>query len=138
MHHWKARRLLPSLLDQTLPAPTEARVREHAESCARCADELDELLAIDGLLARLPAALVPADASAEADGRLRRLARWVADPAPTVWERSLTTFGAVAAACLFIVLVESGSLIHWTEPAGDPVMLASVLPETRLFPTGIR
>ena len=78
MTHWKARRLLPDLLDGTLPAPVEARLHEHMDDCRRCRRVFAELQESERLVGLLPASLVPLDDSARtpADARLRALSRW--------------------------------------------------------------
>lgn len=76
MIHPVARRLLPRLLDGELPPSREAALLRHLERCGRCRRARAELELAEGLLRRLPAALVPLEASAEAEERLRALARW--------------------------------------------------------------
>ncbi len=61
MIHWKARRLLPQVLDGTLTAHLEALVREHADDCEACRQAPAELDACENLLAQLPLSLVPLD-----------------------------------------------------------------------------
>lgn len=81
MNHWQARGRVAALLDGTLPAATDQRVRTHVARCPRCRDVLRELEASEALLRRLPAALLPREPSPAAEARLAALARWAA-PAP--------------------------------------------------------
>lgn len=76
MNHWLARRHLSEVLDGSLPAPVEARVRAHVRVCTRCRDVLHELAAVDRMLRRMPRRLLPTDAAPEAERRLAALARW--------------------------------------------------------------
>lgn len=139
MRHRTARHLLPALLDQTLDPRSEAAVRMHAEICPHCRSVWLELVFAEELLAELPAALVPLEPSLVSDSRLEGLARWAADPAPRRVEPfGLSVLGAAAAAALCLWLLLPGA---WRPPArdsGTPVIRASVLPETRLLPTGLR
>ena len=143
MSHFRAKRLLAQVLDHTLPAPVEAAVRAHAERCGRCAGALAEHEHCEALLARLPATMVPVEPSTTADARLRGLARWAADPRPSLVERvSVAALGtAVAATMLVLVWVGQG----WAPPTDGldrtPTTLAVVLPghaampaETQLMP----
>ncbi|MDJ0787846.1 MAG: zf-HC2 domain-containing protein [Myxococcota bacterium] len=138
MRHGRARRLLPALLDRSLLPQVEAKVRAHADRCRRCSRALAELEAVDDLLGRLPATLVPLEACDEADSRLAALARWANPPALTWTERGLSALGAAAATAVFVGLLELGSLGQWVEPTSTPVELAASLPEASLFPTGVR
>ena len=137
MSHFRAKRLLAQVPDHTLPAPVEAAVRAHAARCHRCASALAEYEQCEALLARLPATMVPAEPSVEADARLRGLARWAADPRPSFAERvGVAALGtAVAATMLALVLVGQG----WAPPAdtGDTraTTLAAVLPAISAMPT---
>ncbi len=138
MRHGRARRLLPSVLDGNLPPRQEAAVRAHVDRCRRCRRGLAELRAAEALLARLPATLVPREASPQAEARLLGLARWATEP-PLSWQdRGLSALGAFAALLLFVGLVEFGSVPPAAEPTGEAVTIAAVLPDTRLFPTGVR
>jgi hypothetical protein len=139
MNHWTARRLLPTLLDHTIPARLEAEVRRHADHCSRCLRELDEFEASAALLARLPATLVPLEPSAASHDRLASLARW-APVAKPEWREHLgvSALGAVAAAAMLVMVI---SLSGWgpvMEQRSDPVMLAGVLPDSCYLPTGWR
>ncbi len=109
MNHRKARRLLACLPDRTLPAPVEAAVRDHAGGCPVCRRELRELEAAEHLLRRLPAGLLPREATPAAERRLAGLARW-ARPAPSHWaERlGLQAAGALAGAALIALVITMG------------------------------
>jgi hypothetical protein len=104
MNHLRARRLLATLPDRTLPPETDAQVRAHAAGCTRCQRLLAQYEAMDRLLQSMPAELVPPEASAEAEGALGLLARW-AGPVRSPWfERfPLHPIGAVATAVLLFV-----------------------------------
>ena len=141
MRHWKARRLLPDLLDGTLSAPLEARLHSHLDDCRRCRRVFAELQECDQLLALLPASLVPLEASAgtPADARLRALSRWAVAPAPTWQERvGFSALAAFAAAAMIAMTLSSAGWVSHAEPSARPVYLAAIVPDARLFPTGIR
>jgi len=76
MNHPTAEQLLPSLPDGLLPAATEAAVRAHVAECPPCQRSLGELEAIDALLRRLPASVLPRRPTPGGDARLEALARW--------------------------------------------------------------
>ena len=129
MNHREARGLLPAILDRTLPATLEARVREHLGGCARCMRDLGELEACEALLERLPRALVPREASSAADARLVALARWAGAPILGWRERlSLQAVGAFAATLALVLCFSAG---RW-QPVVDarhetsPISIASV------------
>jgi len=141
MKHWKARRLLPELLDGTLPAPVEARLHSHVDDCRRCRRVFAELEESDRLLALLPTSLVPLEASAgtPADARLRALSRWAVPPTPTWQERvGFSALAAFAAAAMVAMTLSSAGWVSHAEPATRAVHLAAILPDAQLFPTGIR
>ena len=139
MNHWTARSLLPQVLDGALPPAVEARLCGHLQACQRCPDELDELRAIDALLAQLPTTLVPLVPTAAADARLEGLARWAADPPPGWSERlGVPALGAFAAAAMLAMLLSSADIMAPLDPPSRSVTLAAVMPEARLFPTGVR
>ena len=129
MIHRKARRLLPAVLDHTLPATLEAAVRDHADACPDCADSLAELQAAEALLLRLPASLVPLEVSGVAEERLESLARW-AGRMPALWpERlGLQAVGALAGAALVALVIAIGD---WEPVVKQPhtyQSFASILP----------
>jgi anti-sigma factor RsiW len=140
MIHLRARPLLPSLVEGDLPAGVGAGGGGHVQGCARCRRILAELRRSVALLRRLPASLLPLEASEEADTRLTALARWAVDPAP-VWREHFgaSAIGAFAlAACLVVVAVTSS----WAPVLSDPaksVTLAAVMPEAQnMAPLGWR
>lgn len=109
MNHWKAKRLLAAVLDHTLPPTVEAQVRDHADGCCVCARGLAELEAAEELLLRLPAALVPREATPADEARLARLARWARLAPPTWPERmGLQAVGALAGAALVALVITMG------------------------------
>ncbi len=129
MRHRAASRLLPAVLDGTLPAPEESAVRAHAEECRRCARSLEELESAEALLRRLPLSLVPLAPARDADVRLAGLARWAGRP-QTAWaERlGLQAVGALAGAVLVALVIAVGD---WEPVVKEPhtyQSLASVLP----------
>ena len=136
MNHFRAKRLLPQLLDGTLPASVEGAVRAHTEACISCATALDEFELCEELLGRLPATLVPSEPSAAAEGRLRSLARWAADPEPSRAERVGVTALGTAVACAMLALVFSGQ--GWLPPEprdhAATTTLAAVMPDHQLLP----
>jgi len=136
--HPTARRLLPGLLDATLAPRTERAVRLHALGCRRCRRSLAELLEAEALLAMLPGSLVPMEPSAAADARLASLARWAAQPAPTLLERVVPMVGACAAAAALALVLSTPAWLPSVSTRSDPVTLAAVMPDSRLFPTGLR
>ena len=136
MKHREARKLLPTLLDGTLPAGREAALRAHVDECPRCRTTLDEHEATEQLLAQLPLALVPLEASVAADARLASLARWAAAPVLS-WQEcvGLQAIGAFAAAMLVAAVISAG---HW-EPVvempyeSSPISIAA-LPSASVTP----
>jgi anti-sigma factor RsiW len=76
MTHRAARRQLHALLEGGLAPAEAAALQTHLDGCRACQRELRALQATEALVARLPAALVPIGAGAEADARLALLARW--------------------------------------------------------------
>jgi anti-sigma factor RsiW len=139
MNHWKARRLLPQILDGTLQPQVEAWVRGHLHDCRRCRNDLEELDATEALLAQLPLALVPFEYTATSDVRLERLARWAAEPPPTWSERlGVPALGAFAAAAMLAMLLSTAGVLPPMDPPSRSVTLAAVMPEARLLPTGVR
>lgn len=139
MNHGEARRLLPAILDRTLPPPIEAGVREHVDACTRCGRHLAELEAVEALLLQLPSSLVPLEAAPGADARLANLARWSPEPPPTWAERiGVSALGAFAAAAMLAMVLSTAGWIPPLESPSRTVTLAAVLPEARLLPTGVR
>jgi anti-sigma factor RsiW len=132
MRHFVARRRLPQLLDDTLPAPVERAVRAHVGRCAACAQRLAEFEACDGLLARLPAAVIPLAASPAGEQRLAGLARWAFEPPPVRLRAGPEVAAlAVAAAAVFCVVALTGTA-RWipdTETTGvAATQIAYVVP----------
>ena len=139
MNHWTARQLLPAILDHTIPAGLEAEVRDHVDGCGRCRRTLAEFEASEALLARLPAALVPVEPSAEAQERLASLARWVPDPRPEWQERiGVSAIGALAAAAMLLMVISVTGWGPMVVERSAPVALAAVFPDSNYLPTGWR
>jgi len=59
MSHRSVRRVLPQLLDGTLPLGIERGVRSHLRSCGRCQRDLADFELCDQLVARLPQGIIP-------------------------------------------------------------------------------
>ena len=140
MIHPVARRLLPHLLDGDLAPDRRAALLRHLARCRRCRRARAELELAEGLLRRFPASLVPLEASPEAEGRLRALARWgraAATPEPSHASKaragalgalgtlglprrswSLPALGTAAAAGLLALVLSAAPL--GGSPAGDP------------------
>ena len=139
MNHWTARRMLPAILDHTIPAYLEAEVRGHAAGCGRCQRALAEFEASEALLARLPAALVPVEPSAEAHERLASLARWTPDPRPE-WQERIggPALGALAAAAMLVMVISVAGWGPMVVKHSTPVTLAALLPDSNYLPTGWR
>jgi anti-sigma factor RsiW len=138
VNHWKARTLLASLPDGTLPARTERALRLHAMHCGRCRVRLAEILEAEALLAQLPVSLVPLEPSRAAHARLAALARWAPEPRPSLAARLAPALGTLAAAAAVALLLSAPLATPTVETRSDPVTLAAVLPDSRLFPTGVR
>jgi anti-sigma factor RsiW len=138
VNHWKARRLLASLLDGSLPARSERALRLHAAHCGRCRVALAELLEAEALLAELPVSLVPLDPSPAAEARLAALARWAAEPPRSPAARLAPALGTLAAAAALAVMFSVPLSVPRVDTRTEPVTLAAVLPDARLFPTGLR
>lgn len=139
MIHWKARNLLPQLLDETLPAPLEAQVREHAAECEACRRALAEFDACESLLAQLPLSLIPLEAPEGQVDRLRALSRWIVDPEPSLGERvGMSALGALAAAAMLAIVLTGGTWDPVPEANEAPVAMAGVvpIPDTELMPMG--
>ncbi len=117
MNHWTARRLLPCILDHSLPAAREAEVRAHADGCRSCAARLEELEASESLLLRLPLSLVPLETDRAAELRLASLARWSAEVELPWQERlGLSAVSAFACAAMLALVISVG---HWSPVVED-------------------
>ena len=139
MNHWTARRLLPAILDHTIPAYLEAEVRSHVAGCGRCQRALAEFEESEALLARLPTALVPVELSAEAHARLASLARWTPDPRPEWQERiGVPALGALAAAAMLVMVISVTGWGPLVLKHSAPVTLATMVPDSQYLPTGWR
>jgi anti-sigma factor RsiW len=127
MRHGAARRLLPQVLDRTLPPAVEQALRAHTAHCERCSRHLAELELCDRLVAHLPLAVVPLVEAASGDQRLERLARWAfLRPSP---QRVLALEGfamAAAAAALAGVVALAGTTRWLPEPAPSSVGVIQV------------
>lgn len=140
MIHWKARRLLPQILDGTLAAHVEAEVREHADTCRFCSHTLAEFETCERLLAELPTRLVPLEAPTGGEERLRALARWVVVPEPTWGERlGMSALGALAGAAMLAMVITGQAWAPVSSTAHTPIVVAGVLaiPAVDLLPMGV-
>ncbi len=140
MRHWRARRMLPDLLDGDLPADREAALQAHVERCGRCARRLRRFELADRLLARMPRAFFSLDAPAIAEARLGRLALWEPRPVPRGH-----SYGGTAAVCSLAaaaaVMVFALGTLGWTPLVGDlgtSTVVASVMPDSSYVPLGWR
>ncbi len=120
MRHGAARRLLPQLFDETLSPAGERGVRAHARECVRCRQDLAEFELCDGLVARLPLAVIPLREPAAGERRLECLARWTR-PQPAAPSRWIVLEGvaAAAAAGLLAGMVVLAGAARWL-PAPAP------------------
>jgi hypothetical protein len=100
---------------------------------------MEEFETTEALLAQLPLTLVPLENAAPSDTRLERLARWATEPPPTWSERlGASALGAAAAAAMLAMLLSTAGILPPIESPSRTVTLAAVMPEARLFPTGVR
>ncbi len=142
MIHWKANRLLPSLLDEILPRDIQIELRFHVASCTRCRKKLSDLELSQELLERLPSALVPIEYNPGSYARLASLARWTDDAQYSDPDRWKVPMLGVAGALTILVLAISAST--WVPDAGfvgDPigdVTLASLPPDSSYIPSRLR
>lgn len=140
MIHWKARRLLPQVLDGSLAARVEGDVRAHAASCEACTRLLEEFEACERLLAELPTSLVPLDVPEGHVDRLRALSRWVTVPQPSWAERlGMSALGAFAGAAMLGLVMTGQTWAPVDRELGPPLTLAGVLPiaDGELTPIGL-
>ncbi len=107
MMHWKARRLLPSLLDGALARRVERRVRMHARECARCTRALRDFERSEDLLRQVPPALLPQDWSPAAESHLGALALWAAEPRIAAQDRLAMRAAAATATIAFLLFMVS-------------------------------
>ena len=139
MNHWTARKLLPAILDHTIPAALEAEVRCHVDGCGRCRRILSEFEASEALLARLPTALVPVEPSAEAHERLASLARWNPEPRSEWQERiGVSAIGALGAAAMLAMVISVSGWGPLVLKHSAPVTTAAVVPDSQYLLTGWR
>lgn len=125
MMHWKARRLLASLPDGTLPWEVEVEVRAHAASCARCRGAMRDMALAEELVRQIPAALVPLEWSPRSYSRLAALARWQEDPElPGAEGWRVPVMSLVSAFTILVLAIGVGHYspryIHY----GSPIELA--------------
>jgi len=127
MRHPAARRLLPQVLDGTLPVAREQEVRGHAARCRRCARVLAELELCDRLVMRLPLGVLPLAAAAAGERRLRSLARWdAAGRARPRWTGLEGLAVAAAAAALAGVVAFAGANRWVLAPEPSPAGITQV------------
>jgi hypothetical protein len=142
MIHWKANRLLPSLLDGILSQNTQIELRFHVASCARCRKKLSELALSQELLERLPSSLVPIEYSPSSYARLASLSRWADDTQYSDPDRWKVPMLGVAGALTILVLAISAST--WVPDAGfvdyttGKITLASLPPDSSYIPSRLR
>lgn len=137
MRHGPARRLLPQLLDATLPEGVEREVRGHASGCRRCQRVLSEFELCERLVGRLPHALAPLLDPLQEERRLAGLASWTFLRLRRARaQRWLAAEGAAAAlfAAVLAGVVAFAGATAWLPSAasgtGDLVQIAYVMPST--------
>lgn len=139
MIHWKARRLLASLPDNTLAKHVELEVRVHVASCARCRSIVKEQELAEALLKRLPASIQPLEWSSRDYNRLARLARWSHEPAPPPPDRwrapILSLVGAVAILAIAILFGRYSPVYDPTLGPIGPASLAQFPPDATYVPS---
>ena len=128
MNHFRARRHLAAIPDHMLAAGLEARVLAHARRCPSCRRTLHEHRAAEGLLASIPAALIPLGSGAAAERRLQGLIRWAPEPVRPVGRWRAPALGAIAA--IVAVMLELSVTLPLTRPstASDPWIEVAALP----------
>jgi anti-sigma factor RsiW len=139
MIHWKANRLLPSLLDGILSRDTELEVRFHTASCARCRKKLSDLERSEELLGRLPSSLVPLEYGPRSYARLAALSRWTDDRLyidPDRWK--LPALGVAGALTIFFLALGVGSWEPSVNLSGATVTLSSLPPDSSYIPSRLR
>ena len=123
MRHRSARRLLPQLLDWTLPSAIERTVREHARYCERCRRDLADFELCDQLVTRLPHRIIPLIEPAAGERRLAGLASWAFLRPVVPRQRWLVLEGLAAAAAVGAVagVVALAGAASWVPtPAPTP------------------
>lgn len=133
MRHRAAMRLVPQLLDHTLPGPLELLVREHAEHCQRCSRRLAEFELCDRLVAQLPLGVMRFTASASGEERLAGLARWGPERRSRLREplEGLAVVAAAAALAGVVALAGTAQWVPSAEKTGAGVIqVAYVIPGT--------
>lgn len=119
MSHSSARRLLPQLLDGTLPIAIERGVRGHLTSCGRCQRDLADFELCDQLVTRLPQGIFPLIGAATSERRLEGLASWAFPRARPRWI-ALEGFAAALAAGALAGVVALAGATRWV-PAHAPI-----------------
>jgi hypothetical protein len=139
MRHRAAKRLLPSLPDQTLPVGVEMAVRCHVETCGRCQRTLDDIETAEELMRRLPAALFPIESEPPRTyRRLVSLAHWSGDPdipAPDGWRAPILSI-----VCFLSCVVMAAAVGQYSPTldfhGGAPMIVAQNLPAASYLPMG--
>ena len=137
MMHWRANRLLASLLDGTLPEETEIDLRVHVASCARCRRRLREFEVAEDLLRRMPAAIQPLEWSPSSYRRLTAMASWSTEPElpePDRWRAPVLSLVSAFAIFMIALMVGQYSPIL-DEPIGSSIRLGYQVPDADHIPT---
>jgi len=137
--HWKANRLLPSLLDGILPRDTELKLRCHTASCARCRKKLSDLELSEQLLARLPSSLIPLEYGPGSYARLAALSRWTDDARyadPERWK--VPVLGVAGAVAIFLLALSANTWEPSVSLFDSTVTLATQLPDSSYIPSRLR
>ena len=144
MMHWRARRRLPGLLDETLSAQEAIDVELHLADCARCRSVLRELDWSEELLLAIPASILPVDSGAPSGagyGRLRSLARWSLEPAPApagMWRIHALGAASLAVLCLIGVALGGGTYSPGFDADATGIVWTSASSDVRLLPPNLR
>ena len=142
MIHWKANRLLPSLLDGILSRDSRLALRFHVASCARCRKKLSDLELSQELLEQLPISLIPVEYSPSSYARLASLSRWTDGSRyrnPDRWK--VPVLGVAGALTVFFLAISASTWapdVGLVDHATTQVALASLPPDSSYIPSRLR
>jgi anti-sigma factor RsiW len=127
MLHWRARRLLPRLLDEEeLSDELRLDVEVHAASCARCRRVQREFELSERLLQGMPIAFGPLEFDPNTYARLVALNRWSSEPSYPHRDRYNAPILALASAVAIVLM--AATMSHWSPTLlsiADPITIAS-------------
>lgn len=135
MFHWRARRLLPRLLDEDLPEEIVLDLEVHVASCARCRRVRREHERSERLLLKMPTAFAPLKFDASSYARLVTLTRWSEEPDLPRPERWNAPILALTSAAVIVML--AATMSHWSpmvRATVEPVTLAPYQPDSVYLP----